>query len=181
MKRLRTACLALLVSGALAGCITVHESVSEPERREVRIERVEKVVVDEVSADESRIFIRSVRIAATDVPAIADFYAKAFGMREIRRLEFPNLLEIIMNSGDSVAEAAANPHAPLVIMTRPEGHAVGTMAAVILSVPDMEAAIASVEAAGGTLFRPAQSLADGTVFAFVKDPEGNQVELLLAR
>ncbi|MDZ4760404.1 MAG: VOC family protein [Alphaproteobacteria bacterium] len=131
-------------------------------------------------AQDSGIFVRSVRIGATDVEAVAKFYEKAFGMHEVRRLVFPALTEIIVNSGATKEDAAKNPHAPIVVMTRPKDLQVGVMAAVILNVSDMEKAIASVEAAGGTLFRKPAKLANGTEYAFVKDPEGNQVELLVS-
>lgn len=134
------------------------------------------------AAQDSGVFVRSVRVPATNVPAIADFYKKAFGMQEIRKLEFPTLTEIIINSGATKEAATANPHAPIVVMTRPKDMKdLPPMAHVILNVPDMEKAIASVEAAGGTVFRKTTKLQDGTTYAFIKDPEGNQVELLLAR
>lgn len=164
---------------ALSGCI----SVTEAPTREVVVERIERVEVEDVARvdDSSLIYVRSVRLAADDVPALASFYEKAFGMKEIRRLEFPNLIEIIMNSGATKAEAGLNPHAPLVIMTRPENHDGGSMAVLIMSVPDMDAAIAAFEDAGGKLLRPVARLEDGTTYAFLTDPEGNQVEFLLAR
>lgn len=124
------------------------------------------------------IFVRSVRIAATDVPKAAEFYKAAFGLHEVRRLEFPTLMEIILNDGASPEAAAKSPHAPIVIMTRPKDHDGGAMASVILSVSDMDAAIARAEAAGASVFRKPAKLADGTQYAFLKDPEGNQVELL---
>ena len=41
----------------------------------------------------------------------------------------------------------------------------------------MDAAIAAVTANGGTLMRPASNM--GSIsFAFVKDPDGNQIELI---
>lgn len=124
------------------------------------------------------IFVRSVRIAATDVPKAADFYKAAFGLHEVRRLEFPALMEIILNNGDTPEAAAKSTHAPIVIMTRPKDYDGGGLANVILSVSDMDAAIARAEAAGGTVFRKPAKLADGTQYAFIRDPEGNQVELL---
>ena len=49
-----------------------------------------------------------------------------------------------------------------------------------MNVPDVDAAIASVIDAGGSVVRPKMSIANGPTFGFVKDPEGNQLELLLA-
>jgi predicted enzyme related to lactoylglutathione lyase len=53
------------------------------------------------------------------------------------------------------------------------------MASLILGVPDLDKAIASVKANGGTLMRPPSKSGEGLSYAFVKDPDGNQIELLL--
>jgi predicted enzyme related to lactoylglutathione lyase len=166
MTRTLAAALALLIIPA--ACVTSHTPVQAPP-------------VAARPADPP-IFVRSIRIAATDVPSAAEFYKKAFGMHEIRRIEGETFLEIVLNTGATVEAARANPRAPIVLMTRPKDLQVGAMANLILNVADMEAAIASVQAAGGTLFRaPQRSGAAGATYAFVKDPEGNQVELLTAR
>jgi predicted enzyme related to lactoylglutathione lyase len=53
------------------------------------------------------------------------------------------------------------------------------MAALILQVPNLDEAIAAVTANGGTLLRPAAT--SGSLrFAFVTDPDGNQIELIMA-
>jgi len=54
------------------------------------------------------------------------------------------------------------------------------MASLILGVPDLDKAIASVKASGGTLMRPPSKSGEGLSYAFVKDPDGNQIELLMA-
>jgi len=55
------------------------------------------------------------------------------------------------------------------------------MAALIVEVPDMEAAIARATAAGATLLRPPAKSAEGLSYAFLTDPDGNQFEFLLKR
>ena len=55
----------------------------------------------------------------------------------------------------------------------------GAMASLILQVPDLEQAIKSVQANGGTLMRPAAKSGEGLSYAFVKDPDGNQIELVM--
>ena len=55
------------------------------------------------------------------------------------------------------------------------------MASLMLQVPSLEKAIESVKANGGTLMRPAGRTADGLSFAFVKDPDGNQLELVMTQ
>ena len=54
------------------------------------------------------------------------------------------------------------------------------MASLILEVPDLEKAIESVKANGGTLMRPATKSPEGLTYAFVKDPDGNQIELVMS-
>ena len=54
------------------------------------------------------------------------------------------------------------------------------MVAPILEVPSLEKAIESVQANGGTLMRPAAKSGDGLRYAFLKDPDGNQIELVEA-
>lgn len=166
---------AISISLVLAGCITVHDS--GPPRREVRVERTQFVETRTAPP----IHVRAIRMPARDVPGMAEFYKKAFGMHEIRRLGGGAFLEIVLNTGGSVEEATANPKAPIVLMTRPEQMGeTPPMAYLLFNVPDMDRAIAAVEDAGGKLLRPTATTSTGTTYAFVTDPEGNQVELLLA-
>ena len=53
------------------------------------------------------------------------------------------------------------------------------MASLILNVSSLEKAIESVKANGGTLMQAPQKSTEGLNYAFVKDPDGNQIELLL--
>ncbi|HWE52565.1 MAG TPA: VOC family protein [Bryobacteraceae bacterium] len=46
-------------------------------------------------------------------------------------------------------------------------------------MPDLNKAIESAKAAGGTLFRPPNKSGEGLNYAFVKDPDGNQIELVM--
>jgi predicted enzyme related to lactoylglutathione lyase len=50
--------------------------------------------------------------------------------------------------------------------------------ALLLEVPDLDKAIDSVKASGGSLLRPIAKTT-GLLYAFVKDPDGNQIELLM--
>ena len=129
-------------------------------------------------AQESGIRVRSVRVLATDPEAIATFYKKAFGMSETRRpVDTPTFKEIILNSGATPEQAKKATTTPIVIATRPKDAPAGAMASLILEVPDLNKAIEAVKAAGGTLMRPAGKSGD-LLFAFLKDPDGNQVELV---
>jgi predicted enzyme related to lactoylglutathione lyase len=131
-------------------------------------------------AQESGIRVRSVRVLATDPEAIATFYKKAFGMSEIRRVgNAPAFLEVIINSGSTPELARKATSAPIVIATRPKDAPAGAMASLILEVPDLNKAIEAVKANGGTLMRPPGKSGD-LQYAFLKDPDGNQVELVMS-
>ena len=53
------------------------------------------------------------------------------------------------------------------------------MASLILQVPDIDKAIEAAKAAGGTVFRPSTKSNPNQAFAFLKDPDGNQIELVM--
>lgn len=131
-------------------------------------------------AQESGIRVRSVRVLATDPEAIATFYMKAFGMSETRRVgDTPAFKEIIINSGKTPELAKKATTTAIVIATRPKDAPAGAMASLILEVPDLDKAIEAAKAAGGTVMRPPGK--SGTLmFAFLKDPDGNQVELVMS-
>jgi predicted enzyme related to lactoylglutathione lyase len=132
------------------------------------------------SAQETGIEVRSIRVLATDPEAIAAFYEKAFGMSETRRpANTATFKEILINCGSTADKAKAATTTPIVIATRAKDAPAGAMASLILGVPDLDKAIASVKANGGTLMRPPAKSGEGLSYAFVKDPDGNQIELLL--
>ena len=128
---------------------------------------------------ETGISVRSVRILATDPDALATFYAKAFGMSETRRpVTTATFKEIVLNSGSTPELAKKSTSTPIVIATRGKDMPAGTMAALILGVPDLDAAVARATAAGAKLMRPAAKSQEGLAYAFLTDPDGNQIELL---
>jgi len=132
------------------------------------------------SAQESGIRVRTIRVLATDPEAIAKFYEKAFGMSEIRRpVTTATFQEIVVNSGSTVELAKQARTTPIVITTRSKDDPAGAMASLILQVPDIDKAIESVKRSGGTVLRPVRKSSTGYMVAFVKDPDGNQVELLM--
>jgi predicted enzyme related to lactoylglutathione lyase len=134
-------------------------------------------------AQETGITVRSVRVLASDVDALARFYSEAFGMSETRRpVDTPTFKEILLNTGSTPGLARLATSTPIVIATRATGGPqAGGMAALILEVPDMDAAIARATAAGAKLMRPVARSGEGLSYAFLTDPDGNQVELLLRR
>jgi predicted enzyme related to lactoylglutathione lyase len=131
-------------------------------------------------AQETGIRVRSVRVLATDPEALATFYEKAFGMSETRRpANSATFKEIAINSGATADAAKKATTAAIVIATRPKDAPAGAMASLILQVPDLDKAIESAKANGGTLMRPANKSGEGLAYAFVKDPDGNQIELVM--
>lgn len=138
------------------------------------------IVVTIAAAQESGIRVRSIRVLATDPEAIATFYEKAFGMSETGRpADTATFKEIVINSGSTAEKAKMATTTAIVIATRPKDAPAGAMASLILGVPDLDSAIASTKANGGSLMRPPSKSAAGLSYAFVKDPDGNQIELLL--
>jgi predicted enzyme related to lactoylglutathione lyase len=120
-------------------------------------------------------------VLATDPEVIATFYEKAFGMSETRRAaNSATFKEIIINSGSTVELAKNAKSTPIVIATRAKDAPAGAMASLILEVPDLDKAIASAKASGGALLRGPSKTGDGLNFAFLKDPDGNQIELVMS-
>jgi predicted enzyme related to lactoylglutathione lyase len=132
-------------------------------------------------AQETGISVRSIRVLAADPEALAKFYAEAFGMSETRRpANSAAFKEIVLNSGSTAELAKASKATPIVITTRrATDPKPGGIAILILDVPDMDAAIKRAEAAGAKLMRPVAKSAEGLSYAFLTDPEGNQIEFLL--
>ena len=136
-------------------------------------------IASAASAQERGIQVRSIRVLATDPEAIATFYEKAFGMSETRRAaNSATFKEIIINSGSTVEIARMATSTPIVIATRPKDAPAGAMASLILQVPDLEKAIESAKANGAALLRGPSKSGEGLNYAFLKDPDGNQIELV---
>ena len=130
-------------------------------------------------AQDGSIRVRAIRVLATDPESLAAFYQKAFGMSETGRpMNTPTFKEIVINSGSTPELARKASTTPIVLATRPKDAPAGALATLILEVPDLEKAIETVKASGGTLLRPPNK-APGLLYAFVKDPDGNQIELLM--
>ncbi len=132
-------------------------------------------------AQPTGIHVRAIRVLATDPEALAAFYEKAFGMSETRRpVNTATTKEIAINGGATPDIARKSTDPLIVLYTRPQNAPAGAMASLILEVPSLEQAIESVKANGGTLIRPPAVSGEGLHYAFVKDPDGNQIELLEA-
>jgi predicted enzyme related to lactoylglutathione lyase len=120
--------------------------------------------------------INSTRVGAVDVAALEKFYEAAFGMQEVQRI---GTTEVMLNFGDSVAAAKANPGSQLVIMHRDSDEQKDTMAHLILNVTDMTATVAAITAAGGKMDRaPFVFGNSGITIGLGIDPAGNHFEML---
>lgn len=120
--------------------------------------------------------INSTRVGAVDVAALEKFYEAAFGMQEVQRI---GTTEVMLNFGDSVAAAKANPGAQLVIMHRESDEQKDTMAHLIFNVTDMTATVAAITAAGGKMERaPFVFGKSGVTIGLGVDPAGNHFEML---
>jgi predicted enzyme related to lactoylglutathione lyase len=123
--------------------------------------------------------LNATRVGAADVAALEKFYETAFGMQEVQRIQMPNSLEVMLNFGDSVAAAKANPGAQIVILHRESDDQKDTMAHVIFNVTDIQATAAAITAAGGKMERaPFVFGTTGITIGLAVDPAGNHIEML---
>lgn len=123
--------------------------------------------------------LNAARVGGEDVASLAKFYEAAFGLKEVNRLQFPGMLEIMMNFGDSTAAAKANPNAQIVVMHRPSNALKDPVPHLILNVTDMNATVAAVKAAGGDVPAAPQPFGKtGMVIGFAVDPAGNRIEMI---
>lgn len=134
-----------------------------------------------VVAQEAPVRVWGVRVLATDVDALAGFYAKTFGLSEISRpVNSATTKEVILNVGATPDMARKATTAPVVIFTRPASAPAGAMASLILSVADLEEDYRGGEGERGDADAWAESeCGDEPPYAFVKDPDGNQIELIM--
>jgi predicted enzyme related to lactoylglutathione lyase len=131
------------------------------------------------AAQADGVSFNSARVGATDSPALAKFYEAAFGLKEVRRLSFPNMIEIFMNFGDTVEAATKNPNAQIVIMQVKSIDAQDTVPHLIFSVTDMNATVAKLKAAGGKMdAEPKEFGKTGTIIGMATDLAGNHIEML---
>lgn len=124
-----------------------------------------------------------VGLAVADLDTQCRFYCAAFGLLEEARTEFPNAqtrtaflssstglqIELIERKG-SVPHAFANAY---------DGAGTQGFFHWALAVDDLDSAFNDVLAAGATrVSAPADAVRPGVRFAYVKDPEGNLLEMI---
>lgn len=123
--------------------------------------------------------LNAARVGAEDVAALAGFYESAFGLKEVNRLEFPGMLEIMMNFGDDTDAAKANKGAQIVIMHRNSNDIDDPVPHIILNVSDVMAVAEAVKAAGGSMQGDPRPFGNtGMVIGFAIDPAGNRIEMI---
>ena len=123
--------------------------------------------------------LNAARVGAEDVAALARFYHDAFGLQEVNRLEFPGMLEIMLNFGDSAEAAKANGNAQVVIMHRATNAIEDPVPHLIFNVTDIAATAAAITAAGGKMDGEPRAFGNtGMVIGFGSDPAGNRFELI---
>ncbi len=134
------------------------------------------VLASAASADVS---LDAARVGAEDVQALANFYESAFGLKEVNRLQFPGMLEIMLNFGDTVEAAKANTRPQIVIMHRASNSVDDPVPHLIFTVTDVTATAAAIQAAGGQLNgKPRPFGKTGIVIGMARDPAGNRLELI---
>jgi predicted enzyme related to lactoylglutathione lyase len=128
------------------------------------------------SAQAAGVTLNAARVGAMDVAALEKFYESAFGMQEVQRI---GAQEVMLNFGDSVATAKANPAAQIVIMKRVADDQTDKIAHLIFNVTDMSATVAAITAAGGKMERaPFVFGNSGITIGLGVDPAGNHFEML---
>jgi predicted enzyme related to lactoylglutathione lyase len=144
-----------------------------------RIGMVSIGVLVAASAAYAEVTMNSVRIAAADTVALAKFYQAAFGMFEVNRIDVPGGPEIFVNFGATADAAKANKGLPVVIMHRESDATKDPIAHVIFNVTDMNATVAAIKAAGGSMASEARPFRNtGVVIGIAMDPAGNRIELI---
>ena len=123
--------------------------------------------------------LNAARVGAEDVTALAEFYQSALGMHEVNRLEFPGMLEIMLNFGATVEEAKANTNAEVVIMHRESDAIEDPVPHLIFNVTDIAATAAAIQASGGAMNGEPRAFGNsGMMIGIGADPAGNGIELI---
>jgi predicted enzyme related to lactoylglutathione lyase len=124
--------------------------------------------------------LNSIRITAPDPLAAGEFYKAAFGLREVNRLNLQGgAVELFLNFGVTDEAALENPNGQIVIMQRGADEPQDGVAHLIFTVTDMDATVAALKSAGGTMSRePFEFGNTGIMIGMALDPAGNNIELI---
>ncbi|HEX4003822.1 MAG TPA: VOC family protein [Candidatus Acidoferrales bacterium] len=131
------------------------------------------------SVANAQVTLNSARLGAQDPAALAKFYESAFGMFETNRINVPGGAEIFVNFGANADEAKANKSTPIVISHRDSDDIKDPIAHLILNVKDMNATVAAIKAAGGSMAGDPRPFGNtGIEIGIAIDPVGNRLELI---
>ncbi len=131
------------------------------------------------SAAHAQVSLNSARVGAQDTAALAKFYQSAFGMFEVNRINVPGGAEIFVNFGATADEAKANKAVPIVITHRDSDEIKDPIAHLIFNVKDMNATVAAIKAAGGSMAGDPRPFGNtGIVIGIAIDPVGNRIEMI---
>lgn len=140
--------------------------------------RVSALLLASIAAH-AQVSLNSVRVGAKDTAALAKFYQTAFGMQETNRINAPGGAEIFLNFGATADAAKANKGEPIVITHRDSDDLKDPIAHVILTVKDMNATVAAIKSAGGSMTGDPRPFGNtGIVIGIALDPVGNRIELI---
>ena len=128
-------------------------------------------------AQETR--LRSTRVSAPDVLKTATFYETVFGLKEVRKVDRDSKpFERILNYHKDAADNKAGPPNVVIILRAPEAPA-PSVSNLVFGVKDVDKVIATAVASGGAKSRETNvSATSGAKVGFVKDPAGNEIELI---
>lgn len=147
--------------------------------RVASIAAVLSIMVSFTGVAYGQVTLNSVRVASADTVALAKFYQSAFGMQEVNRIDVPGGPEIFVNFGGTSEAAKANKGMPIVIMHRDSDATKDPIAHIILNVTDMDATVAAIRTAGGSIDgQPRPFRNTGIVIGIAVDPAGNRIELI---
>jgi lactoylglutathione lyase len=121
-------------------------------------------------------------IRVRDLPRMLAFYCEVLGMRELRRIEMPELRRTLVFAGYGADPAAAQVEFwhDWDDASAPPGHA-APESHLGIGVRDIHGCVRALAAHGVKVTRePAPIRTGGRVIAMIEDPEGHEVELLAA-
>lgn len=116
------------------------------------------------------------KLTVSDSEALAVFYDKVFGLKEVRRFDALALddphLEIFLSTGEGDNQIALLHYVNRPAPTPGE-------ATIAFMVEDVDSVVAAALAAGGTSVRAAQTLEEHQFrYAVIADPEGHSIEVM---
>jgi predicted enzyme related to lactoylglutathione lyase len=121
---------------------------------------------------QAEVSLNGVRVEAKDVVSVARFYQQAFGLKEVQRIENPQMFEVMLNFG-------TNRIGDIVIKSRPSDDVKDPTAHIVFNVTDMAATVKALKAAGGRMERePFEFGKTGILIGMGIDPAGNHFELI---